>query len=172
MTALDIEIAVMAHFKPRVNVVVPNVSWGAGVHECDVLSLTPSGYATEIEIKISKADLIKDKEKCHRHLSSKIKWLWFAIPEKLLKFKEHIPKDAGIIVVKEDVKERIGVRRGYTYFTGEKIRAWHCKVERDPIQRGHHKWTEAERHNLTRLGALRILGLKKKIQKLKEKNKN
>ena len=47
----------MNFFNYRANLIVPNISWGLGLHECDLLVLTSSGYATEIEIKVSKADL-------------------------------------------------------------------------------------------------------------------
>jgi len=45
-----------------------------------------------------EADLIKDKEKKHGHDCGKFKELYFAIPAKLLKDKEHIPVQAGILV--------------------------------------------------------------------------
>jgi len=65
------------------------------------LIISKAGYAKEIEIKVSKADLKKDKEKRHSHNSKKIRQLFFAIPEKLgIDFAlEHIPNKAGLIVV-------------------------------------------------------------------------
>ncbi len=52
MKTIDIEIAVMAYLGIRKNLIVPNVSWGLVTYEMDLLSLTQSRYATEIEIKI------------------------------------------------------------------------------------------------------------------------
>jgi len=46
MKSLDIEIAVMEYLGTRTNLIVPNVSWGMDLHECDILSLSKAGYAT------------------------------------------------------------------------------------------------------------------------------
>lgn len=82
--------------------VVPNVSYGLNLHECDVLALTRSGYAHEIEIKVSKADLKKDLLKPHGHRSQKIKCLWFCGPAELKEaFEEICPERAGIILIHE-----------------------------------------------------------------------
>lgn len=100
-TTGEIERVVGNFFRPRQNIVVPNVSWGLFVHECDLFVLTKNGYGIEIEIKVSRADLVKDKAKSHGHNNIKIKKLFFAIPEKLntLETIVHIPERAGIIVV-------------------------------------------------------------------------
>lgn len=69
ISTLQCEVAIMKHFGIRANLIVPNVSWEIyslpfrTLHECDILILSNSGYATEVEIKISKADLLKDREK-------------------------------------------------------------------------------------------------------------
>ena len=89
MKTIDIEIAVMKWIGIRRNLVIPNVSWGIsmkhpttykwmGLHECDILSLTKSNYAMEVEIKTTKSDLLKDKEKTHGHNSNLIRYLYFA----------------------------------------------------------------------------------------------
>lgn len=52
-------------------------------HECDILSVSNSGYLTEFEIKISKSDLKNDLKKRHHHNSKRLKYQYFAIPEKL-----------------------------------------------------------------------------------------
>ena len=99
LKAIDIELAVSGYLNPRQNLIVPNVHWGLGIHECDLLVITQAGYAWEIEIKVSKADLIKDGKKRHGHIDFRIKELWFAIPKYLEPHIEHVPKHAGIIVV-------------------------------------------------------------------------
>ena len=155
MRTLELEIAVMGWAGIRKNLVVPNVSWGAGLHECDVLFLTKSGYAVEVEIKASKSDLVKDKEKKHGHVSNKIARLYFAVPEKLAEAAlEHAPARAGVLIVKPDK------RRYYGYKVTE-IRK--CKRNMNAV-----KWTPAQRLNLARLGAMRIIGLKRKILKLRQ----
>lgn len=86
MTAKDIEVALCAYpsslFYCRRWVVVPRVSWGLESHECDILALSSSNYAHEIEIKISISDLKADFKKHHQHISrdNKIKCLWYAAP--------------------------------------------------------------------------------------------
>jgi hypothetical protein len=50
------------------------------MHECDFLLLTKNRYLWEIEIKVSKADLIADKKKIHGHINSNVKRLYFALP--------------------------------------------------------------------------------------------
>jgi len=92
ITTPEMEIALAEYFGIRQNLIVPNVSWGMDSHECDLFILTPAGYGWEVEIKVSKADLFKDKHKRHRHNSSKIKFLYFAIPEYLERYIDEIPE--------------------------------------------------------------------------------
>ena len=144
----------------RVNIVVPNVSWGMFTHECDLIKLTPAGYCSEIEIKISKADLKKDCKKPHSHKDreNKIKYLYFAIPEYLKDCIEFIPERAGILVIYEEYNEYHD--KWYKFI----------KEERQPKQQSKYKFTEKERRKLLELMALRIWGLKKKLSKLKKNN--
>ena len=145
-TTIDLEIAVADYFGIRQNLIVPNISWGMGIHECDLLIVTGSGFAYEIEIKISKSDLIKDKLKYHKHFSEKIKKLYFAIPKKLEPFIEHIPDLSGIIIVDNN---------------------GNCKITREAKTKGNYKFSEKERLRVARLGTMRIWGLKRKIAKAK-----
>ena len=156
MKAIDLEIAVMQWFNIRINTVVPNVSWGLNIHECDILSLTKTGYATEIEIKVSKADLLKDFKKPHNHISNKIKYFYYAVPRKLQEIAlETIPERAGLLVCEKRGNE-----------------LWLNRI-RTAIQNKQAKqWTNTERQKLQRLGTLRILGLKKKIAKLQQEKVN
>ena len=135
----------LAHFFDfRINVIVPRVSWGFDIHECDLLIMSKSGYATEVEIKISKADLIKDKDKTHQHNDNRLKALYFAIPEKLKDCIEHIPERAGIILVNND------------YPTIRPYRP-SCEIFREPkINKTPHKFTIEVQFKLARLGTMRI----------------
>ncbi len=73
---LDIECALATYFDPRRNLIVPNVWWGMGLnHECDLMVMTRSGYVYEVEIKTSKADLVRDLKKPHGHGDDKIRKL-------------------------------------------------------------------------------------------------
>lgn len=161
MTTLEVEIAIMDHIGVRQNVIVNGVSWGLELghkllHECDLLSLTRSNYASEIEIKVSKADLIKDKEKKHGHSHPYIKYLWFAVPENLKDIAlQEIPEKAGLYVLRKWDDGKITVH-----------------IERQAVARKNAvKWTDGERNDLTRLGAMRIITLKKQLLRCKEKAK-
>lgn len=111
MTLLEIEIAVANLFNFRRNLIVPNVSWGLGLHECDLLIVTKAGYATEVEIKTSRQDLKKDLFKNHGHKSNRIRKLYFAITNDLLEWQNmipiQIPERAGVIVVSGNYAEII-----------------------------------------------------------------
>jgi hypothetical protein len=147
----DIELAVVRWFGARANLCVPNVSWGLGLHECDLLIASTSGYLTEIEIKVSRSDLIKDMGKRHGHRSNKIKYLYFAVPPKLLKAIEYIPRRAGILV-----------------YTSKGFIKEIAEPERNPDAR---KISDAERYTMARLGALRIWGLIYENQNLRNEIK-
>ena len=70
-------------------------------HECDILTVSPSYWATEVEIKISVNDLKADFKKQHNHNSKAIKYFYYCIPEHLLqKSLNIIPKNYGILVAK------------------------------------------------------------------------
>lgn len=156
---LTMEVAVANYFSPRRNLIVPNVSWGMFRHEVDLCVLSPAGYATEVEIKVSRSDLIKDKEKRHGHDEPMIKYLYFAIPVHLEKDIEHIPDRAGVLTVRwnEPFNNR---------YTGKMYGGWwSCKKIRGSKVNYNRKWTTSERDNLLRLGAMRIWGLKEKLQK-------
>lgn len=155
------EVILAKYLNFRVNIVVPNVSWGMFTHECDLIRLTPAGYCSEIEIKVSLTDLKKDKKKRHNHMdggrygygTNKIKYLYFAIPEYLEPHIEHIPERAGILIVREYQKEWMPKPQFWT----EEIRK--------PQQQSNYKFSQKERMRLLELMAMRIWNLKKKLAK-------
>ncbi len=147
ITTPEMEIALSLYFNRRTNLIVPNISWGFFNHECDLTVLTPAGYAWEIEIKISRQDLIADKKKRHNHKDHRIKYLYFAIPDYLEKDIEHIPERAGIMLVY------------HTEFYGLR-----CRQLRPPKAIPNpYKFTDKDRYRIARLGALRIWTLKTNI---------
>ena len=80
--------------------VLPRTRWGInGInHECDLIALSKTGTLHEIEIKISKSDLLAEKRKNHNHKSRIIKRFWYAVPEEMKDFALlHIPEKAGLI---------------------------------------------------------------------------
>lgn len=154
MKCEDIEIAVARFFNIRMNLSVPNISWGMGLHECDLLICTVRDYFIEVEIKVSKADLKADKKKNHHHFSTKIRRLYFALPKKMLEkdgVEELIPSWAGIISVGES---EVG---NYT------------KIERKAkINPNAMPLTLTEKYEFARLGTLRIWDLKQRLQKIRQ----
>lgn len=145
----EIEDAVANHFGWRQNVIVPNVSYGLMSHEADVVVMKPSGWAEEVEIKISAADIKRDLGKnngkghcrdCH------MRKLWFAVPEHLAE-DPNIPAFAGILSLS---------RNGYGSIRVATVRA----PELNKIAR---KLTASEQLTLARLGCMRIWSLKRAL---------
>ena len=146
LTTLDMEISLARFLNPRINLIVPNVSWGFSIHECDLLIVTPSNYLWEVEIKTSMADLKKDKEKYHKHIDDRIKRLYFAVPDYLNDVGKHIPERAGIIEV---------VSTGF------------ARISKPPVDKKYPiKIQEKDRLKLLHLAAMRIWTLKRKIQSM------
>jgi hypothetical protein len=159
LTCLDVECAVADYFSPRTNLIVPNVSWGFLFYEVDLLVVTPAGYCYEVEIKVSRSDLIADEKKTHGHNSKKMRRLYFAIPDYLQSCVEFVPERAGVLVVSEKTP---GLNR--------------CRCVRDPQNNcSAPKIDAVERYQVARLGAMRIFTLKNalrayKLDQMRKKN--
>ena len=110
MTETDIAQAIATNVYHRWHyrkmVVVPNVSWGLGfLYEIDLLAVSESGCAHEIEIKTTRADLLRDSKKRHNHDSKRTKFLWFAGPMDMRdSFTEILDPGIGIILVNPDAR--------------------------------------------------------------------
>lgn len=167
LKTLDMEVALINAFNPRQNIIVPNVSWGIhderyrSLHECDLLVLSGSSYATEIEIKVSKADLLKDMEKRHGHVHNMIRRFYYAVPDDLIEVAEaSIPERAGLIAVSTRIatgyRNRMTESYTYEYYNVKYVRE--CKANTKAT-----KWTDEQRFQLARLGTMRIGGLKQRI---------
>ena len=150
-------------FGIRNNYIIPNVSWGFDIHECDLLVISSkSNYVTEVEIKISLSDLRADFKKRHNHNDSqnRIKYLYFAMPEVLISYAEDIlPKSVGLIEIKE-----IKVNGYNNYYEANFYR----KAEQIKNSRA---LTDDEVFSLLRLGCMRVWNLKYKIIPKKKKIK-
>ena len=153
ITTKDIELSIAKLFDIRRNMIVPNVSWGLNLHECDLLIVTKTGYAIEVEIKTSKSDLVRDKEKPHGHNSKKIKLLYFAIPDVLRSYIDTVPCRAGIIVIEKNTAENTQLyQRWITTKTG-----YFAKVIRQPQpNKFARKLTIDEMIHLGRLASMRL----------------
>lgn len=161
MKTLEIEIALMRKLNYVENIIVPNVSFGMmryffedrerkcdELHECDILKLSKSGYATEYEIKISKSDFMSDFKKKHNHSSKFIKQMYYAVPIEMLDFaKDNLPENCGLVC-----------------YNGKTI----IEIKKAPIRKCF-KWTDVETLKLAKLGAMRIYNLKKNLLKYNQK---
>jgi hypothetical protein len=155
MTALELEVALMRHFNIRQNIVVPNLSHSMLRYEADIVRVTSSGYGTEVEIKVSKSDLLADFKKEYYHNSELFKFFYYAVPEDMEEFAlEHIPQRAGLFV---------GVRSDFWW--SEHNLVYIKEVRKARTNPDHRRWTEEEMSYLNRLGCMRILGLKESILK-------
>ena len=155
MCILEFEVALMKHLNFRQNMIVSNVHWGLvlggkPMHECDLLMLTRNNYATEIEIKTSKKDLVKDRQKTHGHNHDFIKYLYFAVPAYLVQFAyDEIPPRAGLYAIQKP-------KPGKSLSTVELIR--HATTNPNTKQ-----WTEKQKARLSRLAMMRLYTHKKVI---------
>lgn len=170
------EVAITKMMDFRKNIIVPNISWGAGLHECDLLVINKKGFATEVEIKVSKADLKKDFTKGHNHESIKIKYLYYAVPESLLGIAlELVPAHAGIIVCKAHEQKhviigKIATDEGTTtcWKIPNPLILAHIHRSPKPVHE-YRAMTEKEIINICRLGCMRIWKLKEQINNHKTK---
>jgi hypothetical protein len=152
ISLIAMEEAIARMFGIRQNIIVPNISWGIFIHECDLLIVRPSGYAIEVEIKRSKNDLLNDFKKKHNHIDVRIQKLYYAIPEDLLEICEPlIPETAGVITVHQS--------RGSVYAI------IHREIKPNKSRR---KLTDIEILKVAKLGCMRIWGLKHKLSLIKK----
>ena len=145
-TSLEIELAIANWFGIQKYVIVPNLSYALLPYECDLAILSKAGYLYEIEIKVSRSDLIRDKKK-HKwnYDTNKIKKLWFAIPEKLEDVIELIPEKAGILIVKSSV--------------------YVSEIKKPQTDNLAQKMSERQQFTIARVGAMRIWALKEALIK-------
>jgi len=162
LKTIEIEVAIARWFNIRQNIIVPNISWGlSGLHECDLFVVKRSGVAVEIEIKISKADLLKDFEKKHNHvdIQHRITEFYYAFPVNIYERVKHlIPENAGVIVCE----------RYLNYNKTEKISV--SIIKKATKIKGSRKLTVEEQFKVARLGTMRIWTLKERVIKLSNKN--
>jgi len=153
-------------FDRRANLMVPNVSWGFGVHECDILLVTKAGYGVEVEIKVSAADLKKDVEKYHKHSSRKLKLLYFAIPFYLEPLIPFIPAHAGVVSCKKIKPE---YKNSYPFLQCSIIRE--AQDSPEWVEHGKYKFTESDLFKVARLGVFRMWDLRETNQALARENR-
>ncbi len=161
-----VEVAVAMLLNYRVYTIVPNVSYGLGLHhECDMLALDKQGRFTEIEIKVSASDLKADFKKWHEHKSKFISRLMYAMPIELCeKYQDLIPSHCGIIAIKEiKFYKWEKIKRGSDKVKYVEHQGWKAEFFR---QAKHDKNKEKPSDKIIkefmRLGCMRIWSLKSK----------
>ena len=128
--------------------VVPNVSWGLpGIcGEVDLLCLSAARVLHEVEIKVSRADLLADKRKAHGHAHKCVAYSWFAVPEELAADAlELVPDRFGIVTVRW--REANQHHEKGRYFT---------RVERRPKRQKGDKIDDKTERQLLRLGVMKM----------------
>lgn len=149
ISLLEMEIAIANLFDIRKNIIVPNISWGLGIHECDLFIVRNSGYCIEVEIKRSKQDLKKDFEKTHSHIDkeNRIKDFYYAIPDYLYESCKELIGDKGLILVsKWNSNSKIYIK---------------AKIQTKPTSiKNARKLTDKEILKVLKLGVMRVWKLK------------
>ena len=168
ITACDIEVLLSTHFGYRVNLVVPNVSWGWGLrHEADMIVMRPSGWAEEVEIKCTLGDVRSDLRKRMDHWESpRIRKVWMALPYEIaVDHQDEIDHRWGIKAIK---------RQWRHYFNGKDLdgkgpdgNGWldtSVETMRAPkLNPKARECTPAEELKLAQLGSMRIWDLKRAL---------
>ena len=117
--------------------VIPNCT--ALGHECDVLVIQKTNYATEIELKATLSDLKADKKKRHEHKSPFIRQLYFGLHDSisLEDAEKHVPEHAGIIYFHEFDGSTSYRRKG----------GYYCRIFRKPKPNRYAKPLEQDKIN-------------------------
>jgi hypothetical protein len=169
MKTIEVELSLMRYYDFLRNYIVTNVTDRSGLVRCesDVLVVTKSGYATSIEIKVTKADLKNDHKKrwylrvYNAHgdgsdrgvLNENIRKFYFngigrkyyAVPESLSSFAlSFIPDWCGLISISEDGFYRVTIIRNACVLYPE-------------------KWSDSKILNLLRIGTIKSYALKRTI---------
>lgn len=127
-------------------IAVENVSWGFVTWEADLLACSSSGYLYEVEIKVSIADLKRDRSKRRwvvgSGINERVRGMWFAMPPEIWAHKDAaaaVPADCGVIVVDLNAETYSGA----------------CRIERPCKRQPARKLNDRECLQLARLGVMR-----------------
>ena len=156
MKTKDLEKAIADYFDYRINLIVPNVSWGFFYsHEADIVVLTKAGYLYEVELKVSRSDMKADLKKRHRGdedsfrqqwENKKLKYLYYAFPNDLLNLAlEILPLHVGLLSVTQGQNHHRAI----------------VTEARKPKVLNNYKLTADEKYQLARLGCIKVWKYKK-----------
>lgn len=122
MSTLEIELALYDYFRNGYLFLIPNVSYGFLKYEADMLTVSNSGYLSEIEIKRSRSDFLADFKKKHFHDDDRIKYKYYAISSELYNevkdlFDKEETKKFGIFICEKRQHKYWTKEKGYYYET-------------------------------------------------------
>ncbi len=166
---LDIELALADEFAWKRNLIVFNVNGLSGklsiFHECDMLVMTKAGYLTEVEIKRTFADFCNEFKKGHHHesLGPDIKEFWYCVPEGIFeKVSERLIEEGwlptGILTYSEELTFRYRSMSS-EFYGNTPVRLFSDSPRPLSLE---------QQLELARLGAMRQVSLRKRIQKLEK----
>lgn len=164
LSVKEIERIIVAYLGGvRMNIIVPNLSWGFLNHEADLISIDKNGYLTEVEIKRSFEDFKADFKKDNYHDTD----------EHVYRFGYFVPKSVLIKCIEYNNEHCKGVTfNGEPYsvfgFTDdgkvydEKGRIIHLafSCSNNPEKR---KLSLGERLKVAHLGCMRLYPLGKRV---------
>ena len=158
----ELELLVAEFFNVRTKLIIPNVYWGFNMnYEADLVVVTKSRYAYEVELKVSKSDLKKDQSKRNCHNDKRFKRLYFAMPENIYD-ESLVPETAGVLLA--------CYVETHTNWHGRKYEGYWVIVEkRKPKDQKVKPLSEKEYLKLLHLLAMRVWTMKKKFVKLLKK---
>jgi len=150
----EVEMSIVKLYGIRQHIIVPNcyINFGTKAdHECDLIVIKRSGYAIEIEIKMSKSDFMADFKKKHGHIDERLQSLYYAMPHEVYEqCIEMIPDYAGVYTVKR---------------YDDKVFA---SCVKNATIKPSRKLTESEQLKIARLGVMRVWNLKQKNSTVKQ----
>lgn len=152
-TLEEIEVALSRFFDIKKSLCLPTTTMFFE-HEIDFLAVRESGYAVEVEIKRSVADMKAEDKKRHNHESDKIVELYFCFSKDILdQCLLLVPKEAGVLEV---IKSNC-------------VGGWKVVCIRSPVRnKNARKLTEQEINKILRYSNYRVWSFKKKIVKLQK----
>ncbi|MGN1155682.1 MAG: hypothetical protein ACI4TK_05860 [Agathobacter sp.] len=153
LTVHDIEYALCSYYDIRKHIIVPNVSWGFfREHEADLVVITKANYLTEIEIKRSWRDFLKDFRKDSFHADNRIKSFYYCVPECMVEpCKEYLYSDSAL-------ERRLG-KIGLISFDEQGRICFERNGEKDIAL----KLTTTEVMEIARLGVLRFWDTRRRL---------
>ena len=169
ITTLEMEISLMQYFGVSRHLITTNTH--QTMFECDFLAISKAGYATGVEIKVSKGDLKNDLKKAHiakldenmisggtfkEFYFGHFKRFYYAVPYYLEEAAlNQIPDFCGLLIA-----------------TNTKYYGVQIHLCRPPKKLYNYKWSDEKKFRIAWFGTMRILGLKQSILRLKNELKN